>query len=163
MYCTKNGHSRLERIRSGDKCVKWRQVGEMRPISDCLARRREKSTVSLDLSFLFINIIIESGQLINGVIWKQCTILSEIFLCLLIITAWWTFLCITMITIFTLSPSADIDFEEPVMRGEVFFTTWRAGQKCLGTRPQRVPRISRNPRIFWKSRSRDFFGISERP
>ena len=46
MYCTINGHSRLERIRSGDKCVKWRQVGEMRPISDCLARRREKSTDS---------------------------------------------------------------------------------------------------------------------
>ena len=46
MYCTINGHSRLERIRSGDKCVKWRQVGEMRPISDCLARRRDKSTDS---------------------------------------------------------------------------------------------------------------------
>ena len=140
-----------------DKLVKWDQF-------QIVWRGDGKSPLSvLYLYFLFINIMIKSGQLINGVIWKQCTILSEIFLCLLIMTAWWTFLCINMITIFTLSPSADIDFEEPVMRGEVFFTTWRAGQKCLGTRPQRVPRISRNPRIFWKSRSRDFFGISERP
>ena len=140
-----------------DKLVKWDQF-------QIVWHGDGKSPLTvLYLYFLFINIMIKSGQLINGVIWKQCTILSEIFLCLLIITAWWTFLCINMITIFTLSPSADIDFEEPVMRGEVFFTTWRAGQKCLGTRPQRVPRISRNPRIFWKSRSRDFFGISERP
>ena len=29
--------------------MKWRQDGEMRPISDCLGRRREKSTDSVQL------------------------------------------------------------------------------------------------------------------